>query len=65
VAAVAAGTAVKKLRRPSFTATDGQVAATRKGQGQPDQDKPTNTNGGHSTGIIFPEIKHILQAKKI
>jgi len=55
----------KSSAGPTPEATARQVAATRKGQGCPDWAKPTNTNGGHSTGSIFPEIKHLLKAKKI
>jgi len=54
----------KSSAGPVFTAAGGQVAATRKGQGCPDQAKPTNTNGGHPFRQHFSEINHPLQAKK-
>jgi len=55
----------KSSAGPAPGATSGQVAATRKGQGLPDQAKPTNTKGGHYFWHHFPKIKHLLKAKKI
>jgi len=54
----------KSSAGPTLKAAGGQVAATRKGQGCPDQAKPTNTNGGHPFRQHFSEINHPLQAKK-
>jgi len=53
----------KSSAAPVFTAAGGQVAATPKGQGRPDQAKPTNTSGGHPFQQHFPKINHPLQAK--
>jgi len=53
----------KSSAGPVFIAIGRQVAATRKGQGRPDQAKPTNINGGHHSWRHFPKTKHLLQAK--
>jgi len=56
----------KSSAGPVFTAAGGQVAATRKGQGRPNQAKPTTTtNGGHYFWRHFPQKQAPLTSQKI